>query len=186
MARKQKPRSKLNRAITWTAGIGFTVWIVYALMASSEQAGSVVVRTDKDAEDRELAEKTFAGKSGVYGVIRVAPELVESAPKTGKVFVRLVNAALASGNTVAIKGFPARADGPMLFHIGPEDVKDPMAFSNELDVSAHWTQGNDPSRDQKGDLKGKCAQNPVKPSEHLAVVVLGRVVDPTSQPTSPY
>ncbi len=46
MARKQKPRTMLNRVLTWAAGLGFTVWIFYALMASSEQAGSVIVRTD--------------------------------------------------------------------------------------------------------------------------------------------
>ena len=112
----------LNRVLTWAAGLGFTVWIFYALMASSEQAGSVIVRTDSDADDRALAERTFSGKQGIYGVIRVAPELVATAPKAGKVFVRLVNAALASGTTVALKAFPAKAEGPMLFHIGPADV----------------------------------------------------------------
>lgn len=188
MARNQKPRSKLNRALTWGAGLAFTLWIFYALMESSQQAGSVAVRTDSDEDDRALATRTFAGKAGIYGVIRVAPELVEGAPKGGKVYVRLVNAALASGNTVGIKGFPAPADPskPLLFHIAPRDLKDPGALGFELDVSAHWSQNSDPSMDVKGDLKGKCAQNPLKPGQQLAVVVLGLRVDPTSQPSSPY
>ncbi len=119
-------------------------------------------------------------------MIRVAPELVATAPKAGKVFVRLVNAALASGTTVALKAFPAKAEGPMLFHIGPADVKEPGALQHELDVSAHWSQNGDPTMDVKGDLKGKCAQNPVRPGERLAIVVLGQQVDPSSRPTSPY
>ena len=186
VARTERPRSRLNHGLTWAAGVGFTVWIFYALMQSSEQAGSVVVRTDADADDRALAERTFAGQPGIYGVIRVAPDLVAAAPKTGKVFVRLVNAALASGTTMALKGFPASGDGPILFHIGPEDMKEPGGFSHELDVSAHWSQNGDPTMDVKGDLKGKCAQNPVRPGEQLAIVVLGQLVDPSSKPTSGY
>ena len=188
MARKQKPRSTLNRVLTWGAGIGFTVWVFYALIASSQQAGSVIKRTDSDAADRALATKTYSGKPGIYGVIRVAPELAAGVPKTGKIYVRLVNAALASGATVALKAFPAPAspDEPILFHIGPADVKQPDAFMHEVDVSAHWSQRGDPTVDVKGDLKGKCAQNPLRPGEQLAIVVLGQQVDPTSQPSTPY
>ncbi len=185
---RQKPRSALNRALTWTAGLGFTLWIFWALYQSSLQVGTVVVRTDHDAEDRKLGAEMFAGEQGVYGVIRVAPELVSSAPKTGTVYVRAVNSSLASGQTVALKAapHPVRADGPMLFHIKLEDFNTPGAMQNPMDLSAHWSQGDNPTVEVKGDLKGKCAQNPLKNGDQLAIIVLGHEVGAASQPTSGY
>ena len=185
MARRPCPRSTANKVLTWTAGIAFTIAVFWALIHSSQKAPNILVRSSFEAEDRALAEKMFSGKPGVYGVIRVAPELIEHAPKTGKVFIRAVRSALASGQTVAVKEIPA-STSPMPYRLGPEDALVPDAFTHGVDVSAHWSQAGNATVERKGDLKGKCAQNPIKPGQQVALIILGARVDPTSQPTTAY
>jgi len=114
-----------------------------------------------------------ASAEPIAGVVQLAPELADRAPKAGILFV-IVRRGQA-GPPTAVKRFPAPSF-PVRFSIGPEDrMIQTMPFEGPLQLTARLDADGNAMTREPGDLQGELPQ-PVSPGATGLTLTLDQVL----------
>lgn len=123
------------------------------------------------------AVQSYAGNTGISGVIRLDGRLENKFEKTDVLYIiaHAADRAGGSGPPLAAKRIVS-PHFPMTYQIGPEDlISERSAFSGRIIVSARLDKDGDAGPLQPGDMTGISRKNPAKVADQGVDIVIDTV-----------
>jgi hypothetical protein len=109
--------------------------------------------------------------AGIRGTIAVSPELLDSLPPTGTLFVIARTSGVASGPPLAVLRIPG-PQFPVAFEIGQEQVMIPgLEFQGEIQITARLDSDGNAMTKLPGDLSGAASSSAPPGTEGVYVIL---------------